>query len=236
MQNNLVMRAQNLVKSYSLQTHNDTPVLKNISLDIQRGEFLALVGASGVGKSTLLHILGTLDTPDEGSVEFFSRDGNKNLFQLGSEQLASIRSKKIGFIFQFHHLLPEFTALENIMMPLLVAGAAFRDARQKSENLIQKVGLSQRANHRPKELSGGEQQRIAIARSLVNQPEIIFADEPTGNLDTANANTILEIIRRLVEEFSTTFVVATHSTEVAAAASRMLIMKDGKIISGERAS
>ena len=225
-----LLRANNIVKSYSLQSHNDTPVLRNISVEIQKGEFVALVGPSGAGKSTLLHILGLLDEPDTGEITWnFSEKEYKNK-QLSSEQSANVRNKNVGFIFQFHHLLPEFTALENVMMPALIAGETFAQANSRAKGLMDKVGLSHRANHKPSELSGGEQQRIAIARSLVNSPQLVIADEPTGNLDTANAEAILRIIQDIRREFSLTFVVATHSSEVAGLAERILTMRDGVII------
>ncbi|MBK9247349.1 MAG: ABC transporter ATP-binding protein [Ignavibacteria bacterium] len=225
-----LLQASNIVKSYSLQSHNDTSVLKNVSVTIARGEFVALIGPSGAGKSTLLHILGLLDTPDSGEVKWKFADKTYNGKELTSQQSASIRNKNIGFIFQFHHLLPEFSALENVMMPALIAGDDSTSTSKKAKNLLEKVGLSHRGNHKPSELSGGEQQRIAIARALINSPELIIADEPTGNLDTANAQSILSIIQEIRREFALTFVVATHSAEVASLAERILTMRDGEII------
>lgn len=225
-----LLRATAIVKSYSLQSHNDTPVLRNISVEIQKGEFVALVGPSGAGKSTLLHILGLLDEPDSGEITWNFSDNEYKNKNLSSEQSANVRNKNVGFIFQFHHLLPEFTALENVMMPALIAGETFAQSNVRAKGLMDKVGLSHRANHKPSELSGGEQQRIAIARALVNSPQLVIADEPTGNLDTANAEAILKIIQDIRREFSLTFVVATHSTEVAGLAERVLTMRDGVII------
>ncbi len=226
-----LLRASNIVKSYSLQSHNDTPVLRNVSVEIARGEFVALIGPSGAGKSTLLHILGLLDSPDSGEVFWQFAEKNYTGKQLTSQLAASVRNKNIGFIFQFHHLLPEFTALENVMMPALIAGDSSSQTEQKAKQLLSKVGLSHREHHKPSELSGGEQQRIAIARALINSPQLIIADEPTGNLDTANAEAILSIIQDIRREFGLTFVVATHSTEVASLAERILRMRDGEIIS-----
>ncbi len=226
-----LLRASNIVKSYSLQSHNDTPVLRNVSVEIARGEFVALIGPSGAGKSTLLHILGLLDAPDSGELTWQFAEKTYIGKQLTQQQSASVRNKNIGFIFQFHHLLPEFTALENVMMPALIAGDSSRQTEQIAKQLLDKVGLSHRERHKPSELSGGEQQRIAIARALINSPQLIIADEPTGNLDTANAQAILAIIQNIRREFDLTFVVATHSTEVASLAERILSMRDGEIIS-----
>lgn len=225
-----LLRANNIVKSYSLQSHNDTPVLRNISVEIRQGEFIALVGPSGAGKSTLLHILGLLDEPDSGEITWNFSDKEYKTKQLSSEQSATVRNKNVGFIFQFHHLLPEFSALENVMMPALIAGETIAQSGIRAKTLMDKVGLSHRADHKPSELSGGEQQRIAIARALVNSPQLVIADEPTGNLDTANAEAVLSIIQDIRREFSLTFVVATHSMEVAGLAERILTMRDGVII------
>lgn len=225
-----LLRASNIVKSYSLQSHNDTPVLRNISVEIHKGEFVALVGPSGAGKSTLLHILGLLDEPDSGDIAWNFSEKEYKYKQLSSEQAAVVRNKNVGFIFQFHHLLPEFTALENVMMPALIAGVPFGHSSSQAKELMNKVGLSHRSNHKPSELSGGEQQRIAIARALVNSPQLVIADEPTGNLDTANAEAILTIIQDIRREFSLTFVVATHSIEVAGLAERILSMRDGVFV------
>jgi lipoprotein-releasing system ATP-binding protein len=225
-----LLRASNIVKSYSLQSHNDTPVLRNISVEIQKGEFVALIGPSGAGKSTLLHILGLLDEPDSGEIVWNFAAKEYKSKQLSSEQSASVRNKNVGFIFQFHHLLPEFTAIENVMMPALIAGESMVQSSSRAKALMDKVGLSHRFNHKPSELSGGEQQRIAIARALINSPQLVIADEPTGNLDTANADAVLTIIHDIRREFSLTFVVATHSNEVAGLAERILTMRDGIIV------
>ncbi|MFN8358984.1 MAG: ABC transporter ATP-binding protein [Candidatus Kapaibacterium sp.] len=226
-----LLRAHNIVKSYSLQSHNDTPVLRNVSVEIGRGEFVALIGPSGAGKSTLLHILGLLDTPDTGDVAWNFADTEYSASRLTTQQAASVRNKNIGFIFQFHHLLPEFTALENVMMPALIAGeSSSGQTEARARTLLEKVGLAHRERHKPSELSGGEQQRIAIARALVNSPQLIIADEPTGNLDTANAQAILTLIQDIRRDYGLTFVVATHSAEVASLAERILTMRDGEII------
>lgn len=226
----LVLRAQNIFKTYSMKSHNDTAVLKGLSLEVERGEFLALVGASGVGKSTLLHILGSLDTADTGAVELYADGKTFKYSELSGEKVAHVRNCYLSFIFQFHHLLPEFDALENVMMPALIAGVSFKDAAPRAKELLEKVGLGHRHDHKPAELSGGEQQRIAIARALVNKPLVVLADEPTGNLDSANANSVLELLKDLRREYNVTFVVATHSADVAASADRVITMKDGKIV------
>ncbi len=226
-----ILSAKNLLKSYSLRSHNDTPVLRGVTLDVRQGEFLALMGPSGAGKSTLLHLLGLLDIPNSGSIELFinsNRIDSQALSQKGSD---IVRNRHIGFIFQFHHLLPEFTALENVMMPALIANQPIAEVKIRALSLLKNVKLEHRANHKPAELSGGEQQRTAIARSLINEPALIIADEPTGNLDSANASAILEIITQLRAKQELTFVVATHSPEVAALADRTITMRDGMISS-----
>ncbi|GAB1429785.1 lipoprotein-releasing ABC transporter ATP-binding protein LolD [Ignavibacteria bacterium] len=225
----ILLSARNLVKSYSLRSHNDTPVLRGVSLEVARGEFLALMGPSGAGKSTLLHLLGLLDAPNSGYTEF---DIDKQIYDsrsLTSKSADFVRNKHIGFIFQFHHLLPEFTVLENVMTPALIAGLPVSEAKSRAKELLESTGLSHRAEHKPAEISGGEQQRAAIARALINEPALIIADEPTGNLDSANAAAILGIIAQLRDRRDLTFIVATHSTEVAALANRVVMMRDGMI-------
>jgi len=227
MGNNFVLKAENIFKSYKTKTGAVIEVLKGANLEIRKGEFVTIVGPSGVGKSTLLHILGTLDKPDSGNLFFNFGDTEKNIKTLKSNTIAEIRNSEIGFVFQFHHLLPEFSAIENVMMPALIAGKSRSEAKKSAELLLETVGVAQRKTNKPSELSGGEQQRIAIARALINKPSIVFADEPTGNLDSKNSDAILKLISQLREEFSLTFVVATHSSQIAASGDRLIKMKDG---------
>ena len=216
-----MLKAVNLTKKYG-----DLEILKGISLEVNAGEIISIVGSSGAGKTTLLQILGTLDRPDEGT---FTIDG-VNPFSLSQRELAKFRNKKIGFVFQFHQLLPEFDAIENIMIPAMIQGISKKDAREKAFSLLEKVGLQDRANHRPNEISGGEQQRIAVCRALVNQPNIVFADEPSGNLDSKNANELHELFFKLREELNQSFVIVTHNQELAQQADRMLHMQDGRMV------
>ena len=212
----------------SIQKHyGDLHVLKGVDIAIQKGEIVSIVGASGAGKSTLLHILGTLDKPDDGSLEVDGID----LVQLGGDKLAAFRNEKVGFIFQFHNLLPEFSAEENIFIPGLIGGKSDKFLKERSSELADLLGIKDRLSHKPAELSGGEQQRVAVARALVNRPAIIFADEPSGNLDTKNAQALHELFLRLRDEFGQSFVIVTHNQSLAKMSDRMLTMKDGKIIS-----
>jgi lipoprotein-releasing system ATP-binding protein len=216
-----MLKAVNLTKKYG-----ELEILKGISLEVNAGEIVSIVGSSGAGKTTLLQILGTLDRPDDGT---FTIDGI-NPFALSQRELANFRNRKIGFVFQFHQLLPEFDALENIMIPAMIQGISKKDAREKAFALLEKVGLQDRASHRPNEISGGEQQRIAVCRALVNQPNIVFADEPSGNLDTQNANELHELFFKLREELNQTFVIVTHNQHLAKQADRMLQMQDGLMV------
>ncbi|MFN8366616.1 MAG: ABC transporter ATP-binding protein [Candidatus Kapaibacterium sp.] len=225
-----ILTAENLHKSYSLNSEKDTTVLQHVSLQVERGEFLAVVGPSGAGKSTLLHILGTLDKPDTGRVEFTWEDKKYPYNSMSSKDLEELRNKHIGFIFQFHHLLPEFTALENVMMPALIARESMKSAATKAKELMDIVGMSHRTEHKPSELSGGEQQRIAIARALINKPSVLLADEPTGNLDSVNTDAILNLLHTIRTSRSLTMIIATHSTDVASAAQRVITMRDGRIV------
>ena len=234
MDNNYIIKAENLKKSYSKLSDKDVPVLKGLSLEIKKGEFAAIMGPSGVGKSTLLHILGTLDKQDEGKIELIIDGMSYDYSVLKDEELSAVRNRNIGFIFQFHHLLPEFSALENAMMPALIAGNSFTVANAKAKELLQIVGVASRSDHKPSELSGGEQQRVAIARALINDPTLLIADEPTGNLDSKNADSVLELINNLIKQKSITFVVATHSINVADIAERILTMGDGLIVKETR--
>ena len=201
-------------------------VLKGIDFSCAKGEIVAIMGASGAGKSTLLQILGTLSTPDSGSL---SIDGTDVLSLRGGE-LSAFRGRKIGFVFQFHHLLPEFTALENVMMPALIAGQAEKAARKRAGELLDELGLAERAEHKPSQLSGGEQQRVAIARALINDPAVIFADEPTGNLDSATKKEIQQLFLDLRASHGQSIVIVTHDPELASACDRCLNMKDGLFV------
>ncbi|MFW0928903.1 MULTISPECIES: lipoprotein-releasing ABC transporter ATP-binding protein LolD [unclassified Providencia] len=215
---------ENLNKTYQ-EGALSTQVLKNVSFSMGLGEMMAIVGSSGSGKSTLLHLLGGLDTPSEGNVIFRGQHIN----QLSSDERAAIRNKDLGFIYQFHHLLPDFTALENVAMPLLIGGAAKELALTKATEMLEAVGLVHRAGHRPSELSGGERQRVAIARALVNEPALVLADEPTGNLDLRNADAIFELLGELNRTQRTAFLVVTHDMTLARRLSRQLEMRDGHL-------
>lgn len=216
-----MIRAKNISKSY-----NDLTVLKGIDLDIDKGQIVSIIGKSGTGKSTLLHILGTLDQPDTGHVYI---DG-VNVTDLKGKRLAKLRNEKIGFVFQFHHLLKEFSALENVSIPALVAGQKQSTAEAKAKELLDYLGLGNRLTHRPNELSGGEQQRVAVARALINSPAVIFADEPTGNLDSSTSHELHQLIWKLKQDLQQTFVIVTHNSELASLSDHTLTMSDGQII------
>ncbi len=216
-----MLQAVNLYKSYG-----QLPILKNINVSFSENEMVAIVGPSGAGKSSLLHLLGTLDTADSGSILF----NNKDLSKLKAKELNKLRNKEFGFIFQFHHLLPEFTAIENVCIPGWIAEQSLTQTRKRAAELLEIVGLSHRIEHKPSELSGGEQQRVAIARALMNNAKVIFADEPTGNLDTQNAQQINDLFRDLKKEFRQTFIIVTHNEELAKSADRIIHMKDGEIV------
>jgi len=204
----------------------DTEVLKGVSFDIEQGELVSIIGTSGSGKSTLLHILGALDDASAGSVHFLEQD----LAALSSNKQAKLRNQHLGFVYQFHHLLADFSALENVAMPLLIGGVKPSQAKKEAAALLDKVGLSHRIDHRPSELSGGERQRVAIARALVNKPSLVLADEPTGNLDHATALSIYDLMRELNREYNTAFLVVTHDGELAAKMDRQLHMQDGLLV------
>lgn len=206
--------------------YGDLHVLKGVDVTIQSGEIVSIVGPSGAGKSTLLHILGTLDHADQGKLIV----EGENLSVINGDRLAAFRNSKIGFIFQFHNLLPEFTSEENIMIPGLIAGRGEKELRVRSKELAVLLGIQERLNHKPSELSGGEQQRVAVARALINNPKIIFADEPSGNLDTHSAQSLHELFFKLRDEFGQSFVIVTHNQDLAQMADRMLTMQDGKIV------
>ncbi|QIR14738.1 lipoprotein-releasing ABC transporter ATP-binding protein LolD [Shewanella aestuarii] len=214
------------VKHVSKQYHDGdvtTQVLKDVNLEVFKGEQLAIVGSSGSGKSTLLHLMGTLDTPSDGQVLLDGED----IYQLSSARQAELRNQDLGFIYQFHHLLPEFSALENVAMPAFIQGKNKQQTLADAKLLLERVGLGHRLAHIPAQLSGGERQRVAIARALINQPKLVLADEPTGNLDANSGDAVYELIRELAQQFGTAFVVVTHDHKLAAKMDRQLTMKDG---------
>lgn len=215
-----MLKAEDITRKYgSLQ------VLKGVSLEIQKGEIVSIIGSSGAGKSTLLHILGTLDKADSGRIWL---EGER-IDQLTGKKLAAFRNRHIGFVFQFHHLLPEFTALENVSIPAWIAGQKKKDVKTRAMELLTVLGLADRMENKPQELSGGEQQRVAVARALINRPSIVFADEPTGNLDSTHARELHELFVRLRNDFQQTFLIVTHNEELAGMSNRTLHMKDGLI-------
>lgn len=215
-----MIQVESVKKSYG-----NLQVLKGVSLEVKKGEVLCLMGASGAGKSTLLHIMGTLDTPDSGNVRIEGVD----VFGLNDKSLSLFRNKHIGFIFQFHHLLPEFTALENVCLPALISGASRKNAEKEALHLLDMFKLSERAQHKPQALSGGEQQRVAVARALINKPSVVFADEPSGNLDTENARELHQLFLDLRDELQQTFVIVTHNPSLSQMADRTLYMSDGQL-------
>jgi lipoprotein-releasing system ATP-binding protein len=223
-----MIKIENLTKVFTKDGYR-VEVLKGLTLEIKKGESVAIVGVSGAGKSTLLHILGTLDRPTSGTLSFDGVD----IFRWDERKLADFRNRKIGFVFQFHHLLPEFSALENTMMPALIHGIAKRDARKKAEAILRDVGLGDRMNHKPGELSGGEQQRVAVGRALVMDPEIMLADEPTGNLDTETGKVIHDMMVQLNRKRNLTLVVVTHNKALADQMSLCIGLRDGRIVSDE---
>ena len=216
-----MITATNITKSYG-----NLKVLKNINLEVSKEEIVCLVGASGAGKSTLLHILGALDKPDTGKVII----NGKDIFSMTDKNLSLFRNQQIGFVFQFHHLLPEFTALENICLPALIGGMTKKQAEQKAYQILEIFNLTSRAEHKPSGLSGGEQQIIAIARALINQPAVVFADEPSGNLDSVNAGELHQLFVQLRNTLHQTFVIVTHNDSLVSMADRVLQIKDGIII------
>ena len=215
-----------LVAEGIYKNYGELKILQGVDISVKEGEIVSIVGSSGAGKTTLLQILGTLDKPDQGKISINGTD----LLSLSGNKMAAFRNSQIGFIFQFHQLLPEFNAYENVMLPALILGLSKKEASEQAKNLLSKIGLESRFNHRPSELSGGEQQRIAVCRSLINKPKVIFADEPSGNLDTKNARELHELFFNLSDEFKQTFVIVTHNEELAKMADRSLSMRDGKFI------
>ena len=220
-----MIRITDLHKSFTMGSQELT-VLKGINLEIPRGQMVAIVGASGAGKSTMLHIMGMLDRPTKGTVYF----DNQDLFQMPEAQQAEFRNRRIGFVFQFHHLLPEFTALENACMPALIQRRPIEEVEQEATILLQEVGLGQRLHHKPGELSGGEQQRVAVARALLQKPDLVLADEPTGNLDTHTGEALFGLLRDLNRTRKTTFVIVTHNDKLSAQSDRIIYMQDGMIV------
>ena len=216
-----MLKAVGIKKAYG-----SLPILKGVDFEVAKGEIVSIIGASGAGKSTLLHILGSLDRPDEGFISLNGVAINK----LSGELLSVFRNQNIGFIFQFHHLLPEFTALENICIPAFIAKKSKKEAELRAFELLDLFELRDRANHKPNELSGGEQQRIAVARALINNPAIVLADEPSGNLDSANANALHQLFIHLRDKFNQTFVIVTHNEDLAKISNRVVTMKDGLIL------
>jgi lipoprotein-releasing system ATP-binding protein len=216
-----MIEAKNIYKQF-----NGLEILRGVNLQIAQGEVVSIVGSSGAGKTTLLTILGTLDRPDAGTVSI----GGEEISGLNDKKLAAFRNKNIGFVFQFHQLLPEFTALENVCIPALIANKSRKESEEKAGNLLELLKLGDRIHHKPSELSGGEQQRVAVARALMNDPKVIFADEPSGNLDSKNAEELHSLFFHLRDNFRQTFVIVTHNAELARMADRTLSMKDGRII------
>jgi len=216
-----------MIKATGIQkSYGDLKVLKGVNIEIKKGEIISIVGASGAGKTTLLHILGTLDRANSGTLEINS----VSIASLSDKKLAEFRNKNIGFVFQFHHLLPEFTALENVCIPAYIGGMSASQAEAKAKELLSFLGLSQRMDHKPSELSGGEQQRVAVARALINNPAVVLADEPSGNLDSNTAKELHALFFTLREKFNQTFVIVTHNEELADMADRKLVMRDGNIV------
>lgn len=217
----MIIKAENIEKSFG-----SLKVLQGVDFEAEKGEVVSIMGASGAGKSTLLQILGTLSTPDGGSLTIDGYD----VLRMSSKDLSAFRNLKLGFVFQFHHLLPEFTSLENVMIPALIAGKSDKQARSEAKELLEVMGLGERTTHKPSELSGGEQQRVAIARALVNKPAILFADEPSGNLDTRTKDEIHQLFFTLREKFGQTIVIVTHDPELARMCDRCLYMRDGQFV------
>ncbi len=217
----MMLHAKGIHKAYG-----SLPILKGVDIDVEKGEIVSIVGASGAGKSTLLHIIGTLDKPDRGSVFINGVDVQK----LNAKKLSAFRNEHIGFVFQFHHLLPEFTALENVCIPAFIQGKGRSEAETKAKELLELLGVSHRIDHKPAEMSGGEQQRVSVARALINDPSIILADEPSGNLDSENAAALHQLFFDLRNKFQQTFIIVTHNEELARISDRTIHMRDGLVV------
>ncbi|HCX3516566.1 TPA: lipoprotein-releasing ABC transporter ATP-binding protein LolD [Legionella pneumophila] len=226
--NDIILTSQKLCKSYHDGT-STVEVLKGVDLAITKGDRIAIIGPSGSGKSTLLHLLGGLDKPTSGLITL----GNVNWQKINEKQRCQLRNQQLGFVYQFHHLLPEFTALENVMMPLLLAGMAVKDAEEKAINMLEQVGLKPRLTHKPAQLSGGERQRVAIARALVHQPHCVLADEPTGNLDEATASKVFDLMLELNKKMNTALVIVTHDQRIAERMDRVLVLHEGSLYARE---
>lgn len=224
--NNPLLQAKNIIKTYN-EDKIRTNVLKGVNIDIYSNELTAIVGKSGSGKSTLLHILGTLDKADSGEIIYKGEE----LLKLSDKKKAAFRNIHLGFVYQFHHLLSDFSALENVMMPMLIAGINKNDAKQRALELLEKVALSEKADSRPSELSGGQRQRVAIARALANNPELILADEPTGNLDDKTSNEVMNLLKESAKEFHQTIILVTHDPQIADMADKVITISDGNLVS-----
>jgi len=222
----MILEAKNIKKWYDTGDRSRLDVLKGISLSFDQGEVVAVVGQSGAGKSTLVHLLGLLDKPSEGEILF----NGMNVTQYSDEQISRVRNENIGFVFQFHHLLPEFTALENVLMPSFIAGKSGKEQSERAKMLLSDVGMTDREGHKPSELSGGEQQRVAVARALMNSPKIIFADEPSGNLDAQNAEMLHNLLFSLRDKHQQTFVIVTHNKDLAERTDRRITLSNGLIV------
>ena len=224
-----LLHVTGLDKSFTVGRHT-VEILKGINLEIRQGELLTMVGASGAGKSTLLHILGTLDHPTRGTVHY----DNQDIFRLSEHELAHFRNRRIGFVFQFHHLLPEFTALENTYLPILIQKRPIGQCIKEARALLSDVGLGHRLHHKPGELSGGEQQRVAVARALIHNPDLVLADEPTGNVDSRTGETLFQLLRTFNEQRGTAFIIVTHNEHLAQQTDRLIHMVDGRLVNGRK--
>jgi len=226
MSDTTVLRCNNIKKSFDSESGSDRlEVLQGVNLEVERGDLISIIGSSGSGKSTLLHILGGLDSPDSGELYW----NNQSIYEHSSDKLAELRNHNVGFVFQFHHLMPEFTAIENVMMPALIKGDSQKTASQRAEELLHEFGMGHRLQHRPSQLSGGEQQRVSMARALTNRPSIILADEPTGNLDEKNTKIILDLLFKLRELEDLSVVLITHEKEIATQCDKTFILQKGTL-------
>jgi lipoprotein-releasing system ATP-binding protein len=230
----MILQATNIQKIFRIEANTRIDVLRGLNVSVDYGDSVALMGPSGAGKSTLLYILGALDKPDAGSIFYNTGNEELDILKMNDNRLSRFRNQFIGFIFQFHHLLPEFTTLENVMIPGIIAGKSRKTLKSRAFDLLERVGMTHRLEHKPTELSGGEQQRVAIARALINSPKIMLADEPTGNLDSANSRAVLDLLAEIKRDYKLTLLIATHSNEVANFADRICVMGDGVILDERR--